>query len=403
MKFLIIAILIYFGTFTAHTQCDTLVVYDVDNGTIQFMPIPCNPDSLDIYGEILNSEGSMAGGATLLSNSPSNPFNPLSLAQNNYNLLSYPTRTNVALIWSADTLLQQYASCSGTLISNNIVLTAGHCIGDHNVFDEFNWNGGAYVSPSLDNGFPQSQFGNLKVKYKIVRKDYYDNGTALWYENDIGLLVLENPIGSSSGWLGLSFHKNDSIINVNDSLVSHNFCYPSLPSYNGESMYNTYGIASINWTNRYAYDGIVAVSGQSGSSLFYEDGTKKMIYAIRITSNIYKMISQRNFWAIKNVMLNSNILEIKDADYESFQSTSLAPNPMINESILSLKSISNHNNQNMAYSVFVYDAYGRILIEDVLGDDGTYLLRKSQLDSGTYTICISNKSGPIARNKLIVL
>jgi len=345
-----------------YSQCDTMVIYNVADSTEQFVVIPCNTDSTSTYGEILGNIGSMGNSIALSTDSASYPFTALTLVENDYNLLSYPVRTNVALVWQ-DSIVEQGATCSGTLISSNIVLTAGHCIGSVNLFDEFIWKGGKglYVSPSHANGFPQNQFGKIKVTHIIILKKFYNN--SFDYPNDYALLVLEDPIGDLIGWMGISYYQNDSILN--STMVSYNFGYPATSGYDGKDMFYNYGFMAVNFFFGTFNNGVSGIEGQSGSGFFYVDGSKHLMYGIYILSSNNYLFTNKKVWDMQKMMDQVSLLVSVSAMTSSKSSQlNIFPNPMSQKSLLTFDT-KTHGGNNI-FTIELYDISGRLVMKESL-------------------------------------
>ncbi|MBW8051450.1 MAG: trypsin-like serine protease [Cytophagales bacterium] len=398
LKLLLSALILSVITTCAYSQCDTIVIYTVADSTEQFVVIPCDSDSTSTYGEILGNVGSMGNITQLLTDSASVPFTPLALAENDYNLLSYPVRTNLALVWS-DSIVEQGASCSGTLISSNIALTAGHCIGTVNSFDEFIWKGGKglYVSPSHVNGFPQNLIGKIKVTHIIILKKFYNN--SLDFPNDYALLVLEDPVGSSIGWMGLSYHQNDSILN--STMVSYNFGYPATSGYNGKDMFYNYGIVVTNFFWGEFNNGVPGITGQSGSCFFYVDGNKYLMYGIYVFSTTNDLFTKNRVWEIQKMMDHaSTLVSVPDLSITKFSLVNVFPNPMNQTAVLTLDTAVRGNNS--AFSIDLYDISGLLVMRESLINCCEYELQKGNLESGLYTVLVYDSKSIIGTTKIVV-
>lgn len=86
--------------------------------------------------------------------------------------------------------------CTGTLISPNLVLTAGHCVYD---LEARQWLSVKEFTPGR-NGMSEP-FGRAKVKQIFVNPLFLKGSMA----HDIAVLVLEEPIGLRVGWRELDF------------------------------------------------------------------------------------------------------------------------------------------------------------------------------------------------------
>jgi V8-like Glu-specific endopeptidase len=103
----------------------------------------------------------------------------------------------------------QYESCSATLIGPSTVLTAAHCIYNHNTEA---WQQQMKFVPGL-HGWTNADvpFGSYEYDQAYVVQAYIDNyqgfyGSVLGW--DLGIVTLKEPVGDKLGWLGYASYED---------------------------------------------------------------------------------------------------------------------------------------------------------------------------------------------------
>ncbi len=97
----------------------------------------------------------------------------------------------------------EYSSCSATLIGPSTVLTAAHCLYNH---DTGGWLDGFFFVPGLNGATANdAPFGGYEYDTAYIVQGYIDNyqgyyGSVLPW--DLGIVTLKQPIGNNLGWLG---------------------------------------------------------------------------------------------------------------------------------------------------------------------------------------------------------
>ena len=203
----------------------------------------------------------------------------------------YPWRVNCKLYMTFGGTHHYVAS--GVLIDPMHVLTAGHCVYDNE--NGYGWADSICVVPGYE--FFNRPYGDASAVQLHSWSGWTNNAN---YDYDMGVIDLDRPIGSMTGWHGYGYNNNSFFENN----TFHNPGYPAESPYNGQYMYYWYGTYDdvstyLLYFNKYCY------GGQSGSGSYFIDNSNRIVYAelshrqwlfgwktgqVRITSNKFSGI-----------------------------------------------------------------------------------------------------------------
>jgi V8-like Glu-specific endopeptidase len=159
---------------------------------------------------------------------------------------------------------------TGVMVDKNHVLTAAHCVYSH---IRGGWADTVKVVPGTDNGYePYGYAWSIKMRTYSDWINYADR------RHDFAVLTLDRDIWFQTGWMELYSIIPDSSV-YRDILNTAG--YPGDLSY-GNNMYFTsdMGQYADEFSHWYSLD---AIGGQSGSPVWFYDGTNRYILSIHTT------------------------------------------------------------------------------------------------------------------------
>lgn len=371
-------------------QFDSLVIYDSysylkKDTIVQY-------DTSVICKYLPSGTGSWGNKVNLdleLPDSLSKIFSHNRLVKNDFNTLFYPIRVNVAILRDRYTT-NTWAQGSGILVSPNAVLTAGHIIGYDATSDTygeyFRWKDSIVVSPSHENGNPQTEIGTIKAKKCYVFKKFVKE-LGLDAFDDLGLIILDQPIGFEIGWMGLGWVANDSFLTNN---LFYNFSYPGRDGYDGFNMYYKYG--EFEFSNLYsasASTNIEGIPGESGSGFFHTDNDNYTVYGIRTYAGSYTLITKTKFRILKA------LIDLYNPTSQVITAQSLVklfPNPAHDYVI-----IEGLSGQDLS-EISIYNSFGQLILnEQQVINNNMILIDIRKLKNGFYLLVFIDGKEKITR------
>lgn len=165
-----------------------------------------------------------------------------------------------------------YESCSATLIGPSTVLTAAHCLYNH---ETKAWQDAMFFIPGLNGSTANdAPFGGYEYDSAYVVQGFIDNyqgyyGSVLPW--DLGIITLKQPIGNNLGWLGYNHYEGLGDFTAN------------IVGYPGDKPMGTMWRATCNVLAENIGDGYMQYDcdtfpGSSGSAVYaYDENAKARI------------------------------------------------------------------------------------------------------------------------------
>ena len=387
-------------SFSLLGQLDTMIAYDLETQTYEIIP-PVQFDASVTNDRTPSSIGTLEG-LTILSNEvpttnlfAGTDFTQLAKTVDLFDLTHYPMRTSVKLEGISKS--GQELSCSGTLVANNMVLTAAHCAFDFFTIIDF-YVQSMEVLPSFDGGELPEDFPSAQVKKVFLTKKSFDGESYF----DVCLLLLDDPIGEALGYQGFGLAPIDELTQK----VFHKMSYPATAStfnpaeiYSGDSTYYNYGLMSYDPLFGFLEldaPGIIGIGGQSGSGLFESIGEEQTLYGVMSFSNYQHLPITPNFYfQFKNIIESYQVIS-SVASVENNLSIQIQPNPFDDFTTVILP---NDIIGEAEYQLI--DLRGTTVQLGKINNQ-TLTLRRNDLVSGIYVLSIILEDGKRALERIVI-
>lgn len=366
-------------------QEKSMLVFDLANGTQQEIEIPD-------YDPTISEEktpyfvGSHDDIIQLLEQTPPEtnvyPDSQFTLKRKvaeDYDITAYPLRTSVRL-WEYEQGGELENNCSGVFVSKRHIITSAHCVADVNT-NTLNV-GFMRACPIFNNG-NVSDFGCSEVRKIYIFKDW-----SLGSE-DIALLELEEPLGESTGWIGVGFDNDDNKLSEG---IFYKFSYPTISfdplfEYNGDTLYYNYGRVDILKENSMGVQNSTGAGGESGSSYIKIKNEEEyttfgtLTFAANLAAS---RITNWKYYSLKNIINDDLVLSTPELDEKD--RVILYPNPTRGK--LQIKGMS----ASQISELLLYDNLGRLVLRFKNPEDD-FEINVSHLLEGIYFMSVKSDSG----------
>jgi len=201
---------------------------------------------------------------------------------------------------------------------------------------------------------------------------------------DFGIYELDENIDEKTGWLSIGFDEEAA---YKDDIL-HKFSYPNsslfdtLVSYNGDTLYHSFGYANIFMDNVIGSNHVKAMPGEGGSSIIHAVNNETYTsYGVGVwsTDMVHARIEKQHFYPIKELIARQDISSTKNKEL-SLQ-WEIYPNPSTTHIQFSAENFAGQE-----ADVRIYDWNGKLISTHKA--DQQELIDVSDLTAGTYLLRI---------------
>jgi len=298
-------IILLFLTKSIFSQSPTILIYDLVNNTIDSISnyqidstlnFESTPSFIGNYNSVLTD---LPTDIPTESTFPESNWTTKRVASNDYDLSTYPLRTAISIKrFRNDTIIN---NCSGNIISQKHVISSAHCFFDLHT-NELAVDS-LFVCPVFDIDMYHNSFNCSYVNKIFVYRDWSTNS------EDFAILELRENIGEATGWIGIGFNNDDSLLLEG---LFYKFSYPNgyFPTidtllYNGDSLYFSYGIIDLSGSNFLAVDNATGITGESGSTFIKQIDINNFVAYGTLTwsHNIkHSRITPKQYFGFKHII-----------------------------------------------------------------------------------------------------